>query len=318
MGEIVRILRTHLFHGIAVGLVVSSLSFVVVNLTRGDTALEIAIARHGTTLTNEALVEQIRIEERLDKSLWIQYARWIGHTFTFDLGRSLVSKEKVADLLCYHFRHTLVLSVAAMLISLVIALPWGIFCGIYPGRSFDNISGLVSSALVAVPHFVTGVLLILALSIKLQWLPVAGFFTTRHLVLPAATLGIGLAAFSSRVIATAIVDVREALFYQFARMKGLTEARVLFGHGIKNASIPVITYIGLQTAHLLDGVVVVETLFAWPGIGKLILDSILARDIPVVQGAGLLIGLMYVAVNATVDLVCIALDPCRRDPEAIR
>ncbi len=101
-------------------------------------------------------------------------------------------------------------------------------------------------------------------------------------------------------------------------MKGLTEARVLLAHGIKNASIPVITFIGLQTAHLLDGVVVVETLFAWPGIGKLILDSILARDIPVVQGAGLLIGLMYVAVNATVDLVCIALDPCRRDPEAIR
>lgn len=318
MGEIVRILRTHLFHGVAVGLVVSTLSFVVVNLTRGDTALEIAIARHGTALTNEALVEQIRIEEKLDQSLWIQYAQWIGHTFTFDLGRSLVSKEKVTDLLWYHFRHTLVLSIAAMLISLVISLPWGIFCGIYPGGSFDNISGLVSSALVAVPHFVTGVLLILALAIKLQWFPVAGFFTPRHLVLPAVTLGIGLAAFSSRVVATAIVDVREALFYQFALMKGLSESRVLFSHGIKNASIPVITYIGLQTAHLLDGVVVVETLFAWPGIGKLILDSILARDIPVVQGAGLLIGLMYVFVNATVDLICIAIDPCRRDPEAIR
>lgn len=317
MGKIVRILRTHLFHGLAVGLVVASLSFVVVNMTKGDTALEIAIARHGTAITNEALVEQIRVEEKLDQSLWIQYARWIGHTFTFDLGRSLVSKEKVADLLWYHFRHTLVLSIAAMLISIAIALPWGIFCGMYPGGSFDNISGLVSSALVAVPHFVTGVLLILALAIKLQWFPVAGFFTLRHLVLPAATLGIGLAAFSSRVVATAIVDVRGALFYQFARMKGLTEARVLLGHGIKNASIPVITYIGLQTAHLLDGVVVVETLFAWPGIGKLILDSILARDIPVVQGAGLLIGLMYVTINATVDLICLALDPCRSNPEAI-
>lgn len=317
MGKIVRIIRTHLLHGVAVGLVVASLSFVVVNLTKGDTALEIAIARYGIAITNEALVEQIRVEEKLDQSLWIQYARWIGHTFTFDFGRSLVSKEKVSDLLWYHFRYTLVLSLAAMLVSLVIALPWGICCGIYPGGSFDNISGLVSSALVAVPHFVTGVLLILALAIQLQWLPVAGFFTLSHLVLPAATLGIGLAAFSSRVIATAIVDVRGALFYQFARMKGLTETRVLLGHGIKNASIPVITYIGLQTAHLLDGVVVVETLFAWPGIGKLILDSILARDIPVVQGAGLLIGLMYVAVNATVDLICLALDPCRRNPEAI-
>lgn len=318
MGEIVRILRTHFFHGVAVGLVVASLSFVVINLTGGDTALEIAIARYGITLTNEALVEQIRIEEKLDQSLWIQYARWIGHTFTFDFGRSLVSKEKVADLLWYHFRYTLVLSLAAMLISLVIALPWGILCGIYPGGIFDNLSGLVSSALVAVPHFVTGVLLILALAIKLQWFPVAGFFTLHHLVLPAATLGIGLAAFSSRVVATAIVGVRGALFYHFARMKGLTEARVLLGHGIKNASIPVITYIGLQTAHLLDGVVVVETLFAWPGIGKLMLDSILARDIPVIQGAGLLIGLIYVTVNASVDLVCIALNPCRRDPKAIR
>ncbi len=316
MDEIVRILRTHLFHGMAVGLVVASLSFVVVHLTKGDTALEIAIARHGTTLANEALVEQIRVEEKLDQSLWIQYARWIGHTFTFDFGRSLVSKEKVADLLWYHFRHTLSLSMAAMLISLVIALPWGIVCGIYPGRSFDAISGLVSSALVAVPHFVTGALLILALAIKCQWFPVAGFFTPRHLVLPALTLGIGLAAFSSRVVATAIVDVRRAAFYQFARMKGLTEARVLLGHGIKNASIPVITYTGLQAAHLLDGVVVVETLFAWPGMGKLILDAILSRDIPVIQGAGLLIGLMYVFVNAAVDFICIALDPCRRAWEA--
>jgi len=318
MGGIVLILRTHLFRGVTVGLVVASLSFVVVNLTKGDTALEIAIARYGTTITNEALVEQIRIEEKLDQSLCIQYVRWIGHTFTFDFGRSLVSNEKVAELLWYHFRHTLVLSAAAMLISLVIALPWGILCGIYPGSSFDNISGLVSSVLVAVPHFVTGILLILTFAIKLQWFPVAGFFTSSHLVLPAVTLGIGLAAFSSRVVATAIVDVRKATFYQFARMKGLTESHVLFSHGIKNASIPVITYIGLQTAHLLDGVLVIETLFAWPGIGKLILDSILARDIPVIQGASLFIGLMYVFINATVDLICIALDPCRSAPETIQ
>ncbi|MBL4903112.1 MAG: ABC transporter permease [Desulfocapsa sp.] len=315
MGEVVPILRTHLFRGIAVGLVVASLSFIVVHLTKGDTALEIAIARYNIDITNESLVEQIRVEEKLDQSLLIQYGRWIGHTFTFDFGHSLVSNEKVTNLLWYHFRYTLILSATAMLISLVIALPLGIVCGMHPGSVLDNISGLMSSALVAVPHFITGVLLILVFAIQLQWFPVAGFFTPSHLLLPAVTLGIGLAAFSNRVIATAIVNVRSAAFYQFARMKGLTESRVLLHHGIKNASIPVITYIGLQTAHLLDGVLVVETLFAWPGIGKLILDSILARDIPVIQGASLFIGLVYVFINATVDLICIALDPCRNTTE---
>ncbi|MCK5311549.1 MAG: ABC transporter permease [Desulfobacteraceae bacterium] len=321
MGQITRILKTRFFRGIVhcliVGLVVASLSFVVANLTSGDTALEIAIARYGIDMTDESLVEQIRIEEKLDQPLCIQYCQWIFNAFTLDLGRSLVSKEKVVDLLIYHFRHTIMLGVVAMVISIVIALPLGIVCGIYPEGSFDNFAALLSSALVAIPHFVTGIILILFFAIKFQWLPVAGFFSSYHLILPALTLGIGLAAFSSRVIATATVNVREAVFYRFSQMKGLPESRVLLVHGVRNASIPVITFFGLQMAHLLDGVVVVETLFAWPGIGQLILDSVLARDIPVVQGVGLLMGIMYVGVNLTVDFICTLLDPIQRYAEAV-
>ncbi len=313
MEQIVRSICRHLFQGICVALIVATLGFVAVNLTRGDTALDVAIARYSEDLTDAAVVEQIRREEGLDRPLAMQYFQWVARVITFDLGRSLVSREQVTGLLAHHFYYTFLLAATATTVSILIALPWGILCGVYPGGIVDTVSSMICSALVSVPQFVIGLLLILSLSIKLHWLPVAGFFSPAHLVIPAITLGIGLAAVSSRVIATSLADVRGALFYRFGAMKGLSPFKVLTAHGMRNAAIPVITYIGVQAAHLLDGVVVVETLFAWPGIGKLLLDSVLARDIPVIQGACLLIGLLYVTVNITVDMICFALDPCRRN-----
>ncbi len=314
MEQVVRSICRHLFQGISVALIVATLGFVAVNLTRVDTALDVAIARYSEDLTDAVVVEQVRREEGLDQPLAVQYCQWGARIFTFDLGRSLVSREDVKDLLIHHFYYTFLLAVTAIAVSLLIALPWGVLCGVYPGGIVDNVSSMICSALVSVPQFVIGLLLILYLSIKLHWLPVAGFFSPAHLVLPAITLGIGLAAVSSRVIATSLVEVRSTLFYRFGAMKGLSPFTVFTAHGIRNSAIPVITYVGVQAAHLLDGVVVVETLFAWPGIGKLLLDSVLARDIPVIQGACLMIGLLYVTVNITVDLICFVLDPCRRNP----
>ncbi len=313
MGQVVRSICTHLFQGISVALIVATLGFLAVNLTRGDTALDIAIARYSEDLADERVVELVRREEGLDQPLFVQYCQWVGRILTLDLGRSLVSREPVTALLIHHFHYTFLLATAAIAVSLLIALPWGVLCGIYPGGTFDHISSMICSALVSVPQFVIGLLLILALAIRLHWFPVAGFFSPAHLVLPAITLGIGLAAVSSRVIATSLAEVRGSLFYRFGAMKGLSPFRVFTAHGIRNASIPVVTYISVQAAHLLDGVVVVETLFAWPGLGKLLLDSVLARDIPVIQGACLLIGILYVAVNITVDLICLVLDPRRRN-----
>ncbi len=316
MGRLIRVITSRLVQGFVVALAVASLTFVVVNVTPGDLALQIAVARHDLESVTPAMVEQIRKEEGLEGPVMRRYFRWLARTLRFDLGCSLVNGRPVGEELIHRFSYTARLAGAGLLVSFLLAVPLGIASGIRPGRGVDRFSELLSSVLTALPSFVIGVFFVLVFAIKLHWLPAAGFTGIRHMVLPALTLGIGLAALSTRIVATAVADVRSRFYYRFARMKGLGGMHLILRHGIKNAAIPVLTLLGIQFAHLLDGAVVIETLFAWPGMGRFLLEGILARDIPVVQGAGLLIGFTYVAVNMAVDVLCVALSPSRNPGEA--
>ncbi|MGF7158769.1 ABC-type dipeptide/oligopeptide/nickel transport system permease component [Rhodoligotrophos appendicifer] len=172
---------------------------------------------------------------------------------------------------------------------------------------------LVSTGIRALPHFVVGLLLIILFAAHLGLLPAAGHGRQEHMILPALTLALGLASVSSRVARDAMVGVAGSAYYSFGRTKGLSEAQMFRRHGLRNVSVPIVTYLGIQFVYLVEGVVVVETLFAWPGIGHALVHAIFARDVPMIQGTALVMGLMFVTLNALIDLACYWLDP-RRQP----
>jgi peptide/nickel transport system permease protein len=275
----------------------------------GDIALEIAAARYGVDLADDQTADYVRKQEGLDKPLYVQYARWLAATLSFNLGRSVVSGNPVAAELWRHFGYTLKLAAASMLLSIFISLPLGVACGLKAGSWLDTISAALSCALVSIPSYVLGAGLIFLVAISWRLLPAAGFTTTANLVLPSLTLALALCATSNRVVRTAVAEVNASFHTVFASMKNLPQSRIILGHILRNASVPVATFLGLQFAHLLDGVVVVEVLFNYPGIGKTLLTAIVAKDLPMLQGAVLVIGLLYVTINALTDLACIWIDP---------
>lgn len=311
METIVRRIALRLFQGGFVALGVSTLTFVLLMAMPGDLALKVTMAQYGEDGLNQERVELVRKEAGLDHSaLWL-YTRWVGRTLRFDLGNSMITGQPIREVLGFHLGLSLKLASVAMLFSLVLALPMGILAGLRPGAGVDLFSAAFSSLMVSLPGFVLGAFLILLLAIRMRLLPAAGFHEPAHIVLPAITLGLGLAAVSSRVIRTAVMEVKNAFYLQFARIKGVPARRVLLDHGLRNGAVPVITFLSLQLAHVLDGVVVLENLFNWPGIGFLLLESIQGRDIPMIQAVTLLIGLFYVGGNLFADLACAWLDPRR-------
>ena len=291
-----------------VALGVSTLCFLAVEYAPGDRALDVALARYGEDVSPGA-VEYLRLSEGLEKPAPLRYGLWLTSLARGDWGRSLVGGERVLSLLDKAFRRTSLLGIFALGISLALALPLGIYCGCRPGSLIDFCSAGLSGILSSFPPFVTGILLILLLAVRFHLLPVAGFTSPIHLLLPGITLALGLAASSSRVIASAILQVRQSPHYTFARHKGLQGKDLFLPHGLRNAAPPVVIYLGLQAAGLLDGVVVIETLFAWPGLGNLLLDAVRGGDILVVQGAGLLLGWIYVTVNSGAEFLSLALAP---------
>jgi peptide/nickel transport system permease protein len=215
---------------------------------------------------------------------------------------------------------TLLLAGAALLVSLAIALPAGIVAATRRNRPADFAVSLVALCGLSLPSFWLGILLILTLSIAWPIFPASGYASLlsdpwtalRHLVLPAATLGVALAGASMRMTRSAMLEVLPADYIRTAHAKGLGPRRVVWRHALRNALIPIVTLVGIQLGQLLGGVVVTETVFAWPGIGKLVVDAIFARDYPVVQGAILVTATLFVLLNLVTDLICLALDPRQR------
>lgn len=266
-------------------------------------------------------VAMLRARYGLDQPLPVRFLLWLGRALTGDLGRSIQTGRPVLAMVAGALVPTLQLAFAALLVSLLIALPAGVAAAVRRGRAADAAASMLALAGLSLPSFWLGILLILTFSIRLPLLPSSGYApflhspvdALAHLVLPAVTLGAALAAATMRMTRGAMLDVLPAEFVRTARAKGLRERRVIWRHVLRPALAPIVTLVGLQLGQLLGGVVVTETVFAWPGVGKLIVDAIFARDYPVVQGAILLTASLFVVVNLVADTLCLAIDPRTRD-----
>jgi len=294
-----------------VALGVTIMTFSIMHFAPGDPAEMIAIARYGTEDVSQEEIDWIRAQEGLDAPVHIQYLRWLNHVLHGDLGRSLITGESVLTEFLLRFPATLKLAIASMIVSLLIAIPIGIISATKQYSVTDNVSMIGALIGVSMPNFWLGLLLMLLFSLYLGLLPVCGYGDgdIKHMILPAITLGTGMAAIITRLTRSSMLEVLKQDYITTARAKGLREKVIICKHALKNALIPVVTVIGLQFGWALEGAVIVETIFAWPGVGKLLVDSIFARDFAMIQGCVLFIAVIFVLVNLMVDISYAYLDP---------
>ncbi len=278
--------------------------FAMVRLAPGDPALYLA-----GEFASPQQVQQIRERFGLDRPQHEQFIIFLGNVVQGDLGRSTRTNRPVVQDLRERFPNTLELAFAAIVVALVVGIPAGVISAVRPNTWLDYVVTLGSLIGVSMPVFWFGLLAILYFSVQLGWFPVAGRGTFAHLVLPAVTLGVSSMAIITRMTRSAMLEVMSQDFIRTARSKGLKQSLVINKHALRNALIPVVTIGGLEFGTLMAGAVLTETVFSWPGIGRLLVDSILARDYPVVQGAVLLIAISFILINLLVDLVYGLIDP---------
>ncbi|MDO9533893.1 MAG: ABC transporter permease [Bacillota bacterium] len=289
-------------------LCVSIITFSLMHFVPGDPAEIIAEKKFGENVTTET-VELVRREMGLDRPIFIQYFRWIAGVLQGDFGSSSSTGRPVWNEIMTKLPATAELALTAMLVSLVIAIPVGVISAVKQYSIMDSVSMVGAMLGVSMPNFWLGLLLILVFSVNFGWLPVYGRGEITQLILPALTLGTGIAAVTARLTRSSILEILKQDYIRTARSKGLIETAVINRHALKNALIPVVTVVGLQFGALLEGAVVVEVIFAWPGLGRLLFDAIYARDFPVIQGCVFLIAVMYVIVNLIIDISYAWLDP---------
>ena len=253
--------------------------------------------------------ELLRAELGLDRPLLEQYGDYLGGLARGDLGRSFAYRKPVGEVIAARLPATLQLAGWALVVAVAIAFPLGVLAAVHKGRLLDRGSLVASLLGISMPNFWLGPLLILAFSVHLRWFPVSGREGWSSVVLPAITLGTALAAILSRMLRSSLLEVLRAEYLQAARARGVSEAKVVWVHALRNAALPVITIVGLQLGSLLSGAVITEAVFAWPGVGTLLLSAIQGRDYPLVQGCVLVISLGYVAANLLADLAYRWADP---------
>jgi ABC-type dipeptide/oligopeptide/nickel transport system permease component len=284
--------------------VVVSLVFLLIHLVPGDPIQQ--MLGEGATPGD---VAALRHAYGLDQPLGRQYVHYWARVLHGDLGFSLRLNQPVTSLIRERYPFTVELTVAALVFALILAIPAGVTSARHRGRWQDTTLGGVSLLGVSFPAFALGPILILLVSIKLGWLPVSGAGSFPHLILPAVTMGSALAAVLTRMVRTSMLEELGHDYIRTARAKGLSEPAVVYRHALRNAMIPVLTVVGLQFGYLLAGAIVTETIFSWPGIGRLTITAISNRDYSLVQGCILAIGLTYVLVNLATDLLYTAVNP---------
>lgn len=284
--------------------IVVTLVFGLIHMVPGD-----PIAQMLGEGASAGEVERLRHDLGLDEPLLKQYRTYMSGVLHGDLGNSFRNQEPVARSIRTRYPATVELALASAIFSIAVALPFGIVGAIRRGRPADSFVGFASLLGVSLPNFVLGPILILLLSIMLGLLPVSGRGDFAHLVLPAITLGGGLAATTTRMVRGSMLEEIRQDYVRTARAKGLNERVVLFGHALRNGLIPIITVFGLQAGMLLAGAFVTETIFSWPGLGRLTIQAINARDYPLVQGCILVIAVTYILINLVTDLLYSVVDP---------
>jgi peptide/nickel transport system permease protein len=307
-----RLIATRLLATIPVMGVVALVVFVVLRLTPGDPAVIIA----GDSATSEQL-EEIRIQMGLNKPIYTQFVLWLGELLRGNLGISLISGVPVWDMILDRIGPTLALSTTIITFSIIIAIPLGVIAAWHQGTLLDRSVTAFSVLGFSVPAFVTGYLLILLFAIELSWLPVQGYRAPsagmwpffERLILPTLALGVSYIALIARITRTSVLEVLGEDYIRTARAKGLRESSVLVRHALRNALVPIVTVIGLGITHLIGGVVVTESVFNFPGLGRLVVEAVLARDYPLIQALILLFSFAYIMINLIIDLIYTIIDP---------
>ncbi len=283
---------------------VSFITFVLLYVLPADPVRQIA----GRAATAET-VENIRQQLGLDQPLFVQYGRYLAALAQGDLGRSYLQKTEVAELILSRLPATLQLMAAGIFAELVLGLSMGIAAALMRGRIGDQLLMMTSFVTVSAPQFVVSLLLLYVFAVKLGWFPIGGYGTLAHLVLPAITLGILGSGWYSRMMRSSMIEVLRADYIRTARAKGLGRARVVFRHALPNAILPVIAMIGIDIGIFMGGIVVVESVFGWPGIGQLAWQAIQRVDIPIIMGVTLVSAFAIVLGNLLADLVAPLIDP---------
>ena len=327
------VLLRRLLHLVPVLFGVTVIVFLMMSLTPGDPA-EIMLANQNAS---PAQIATLRHDMGLDQPLLARFVSFVGHALTGDFGQSLFHHRPVAAMIAERLPATIELSLAAMLIALLVAIPLGVLAAVRRGGVLDRLASVGALFGVSLPGFWFGILLLIGFAVNLRWLPVSGAIdyarqppvTTgmlvldsllagridslgnalAHLVLPAITLGLPMAAILMRVTRASMLDVLRQDYITFAEAKGLGRARIIALHALKNALLPTVTVAAIETGTLLGGNMVVETVFGWPGLGRLVVESIFVRNYPLVQAAVLLYAVTYVLVNFAADLLYTVLNP---------
>jgi len=290
--------------GAAVLVGTSLITFLIAFVVPADPAIAMAGAK-----ADPQTLASIRVELGLDQPLYVQYARYVGRAVRGDLGRSYIRRENVTRLIADRLPATAILAASAMALSLVLGVAMGAVAAAYRGRATDNLLLVISLALVSVPVFWLGTMLLIAAAATIRSFPLGGYSGAASLVLPTITLALGSAGYYSRVLHTSLSDAFDQDYIRTARGKGLSPARVMMRHAMANALLPLVTVAGLDLAGLLSGVVLTETVFNWPGIGRLAAEAIFNLDIPVIMGTVLFSAFLIVVINLLVDLLYAYLDP---------
>jgi len=291
-------------HAVPVAFGVVTVVFLLIHLLPGD-PVEIMLGESAVP----AQKEELRRELRLDRPVLVQYADFLYGLPRGDLGTSFRSREPVLREIRRRFPATLLLAATSIGVAVLVAVPLGVLAAMRKGRAADYLSGAASMVSLSIPNFCLGPLLVLLFSVSLPLLPVGGYGTARHLVLPAATLGTGMAALLMRMVRASLLEELGKEYVTAATARGRSRRGAVLAHALRNALIPVVAVLGLSFGAVLAGSVITETIFSWPGIGRLLVQAIDARDYPLVQGCVLVVALCTVAVNLATDLLCARLDP---------
>ncbi len=292
--------------------VVAAVVFAILRLTPGDPAAILA----GDSATPEQL-DAIRKNLGLDQPIYLQFIQWVGHMLQGDFGTSLLSGTPVMEMISQRMGPSIALCISTIIVAIVVAIPLGVLAAWRQGKVLDRMVMAASVLGFSIPVFVTGYVLILMFSLGLGWFPVQGYKPLeegilpflRSITLPTLALSTVYIALIARITRTSVIEVMNEDFIRTARAKGLSERAVLLGHALRNAAVPIVTIIGVGVAMLIGGVVVTESVFNLPGLGRLVVEAVLARDYPVIQGLILLFALVYVLINLLVDVSYTIFDP---------
>jgi len=311
-----QVLLRRAFQIAALLLVIGSVCFLMARALPGDMAMRIAASRYGYDFVGSAAANAVAQELSLQRPPLQAWLSWFGDIARLDLGNSLVSGEPVWNEMGHHLGASIDLAITTLALAMLIGLPLGIAAGLRPGGLADRFALAFAVFLRATPAFLLGIMLMLLLAVHWGVLPAAHDDQGATIWLPALTLALGLAAGLARVTRSAVSEALRSPACEFSRSKGLSDFQTLIHHALRLAALPILAYLGVHLVLLVEGTVVVESLFAWPGVGHALVHAVFARDVPVIQGTALCMGFIFIIFNLLLDALMLAIDPRQRKPGA--